>query len=153
MPRTITAEREGIALDALLWRVHGVRGRGLLEDTYALNPGLAGLGMHLPIGATVIIPDLPEQASENHLDGQDMSAAMKPYLISAEVTDKEGTGIRKGATMADEDRTVKRDSIHVEHGCQHPGWKKCGSSGYYCGKGATVWFCLDHRPVDGRKCQ
>lgn len=63
MPRTITAEREGIALDALLWRVHGVRGRGLLEDTYALNPGLAGLGMHLPIGATVIIPDLPEQAS------------------------------------------------------------------------------------------
>ncbi len=55
MPRTIIVEREGLALDALLWRVHGVRGRGLLEDSYALNPGLAGLGMHLPIGATVII--------------------------------------------------------------------------------------------------
>lgn len=63
MPRTITIEREGITLDALLWRVHGVRGRGLLEETYAINTGLAAVGMLLPQGTVVIIPDLPVQAT------------------------------------------------------------------------------------------
>lgn len=63
MPRTITVEREGVTLDALLWRVHGVRGRGLLEETYAINPGLAAVGMLLPQGAIVTIPDLPVQAT------------------------------------------------------------------------------------------
>lgn len=59
MPQTITVRREGVALDALLWRVHGIKGRGLLEQTYAANPGLASAGMFLPIGTSVFIPDLP----------------------------------------------------------------------------------------------
>ncbi len=63
MPQTITIHREDVALDALLWRVHGIKGRSLLEQTYATNPGLASAGMFLPLGTQVVIPDLPAEQS------------------------------------------------------------------------------------------
>lgn len=40
-------------------------------------------------------------------------------------------------------------SIHEDHWCQHPGCKKWGSFGYDRGKGATDWWCMEHRPAAG----
>lgn len=47
----------------------------------------------------------------------------------------------------------KPASVHVEHWRQRPGCKKWGSFGYDRGKGATDWFCLDHRPAEGSRYQ
>jgi phage tail protein X len=63
MPKTITIQREDVVLDALLWRLFGVRGRRLLEETYELNPGLASRDLFLPIGTQVLIPDLPAETA------------------------------------------------------------------------------------------
>lgn len=63
MPEIVTIRGEGIALDLLLHRRYGVRGRQLLEQTYELNPGLASLGDYLPLGTVVVIPDLPAASS------------------------------------------------------------------------------------------
>ena len=59
MTEMITIAGEGITLDLLLWRRHGVRGQGLVADALTLNPGLAALRPVLPLGTVVIIPDLP----------------------------------------------------------------------------------------------
>ncbi|MCL4674446.1 MAG: tail protein X [Pararhodobacter sp.] len=59
MAETIIIRGEGITLDLILWRCHGVRGQALVERALALNPGLAALGPVLPLGAAVVIPDLP----------------------------------------------------------------------------------------------
>jgi phage tail protein X len=59
MSQAITVKGEGITLDLLLYRVHGVAGQGLLEQTLDLNPGLGATGPVLPLGAAVIVPDLP----------------------------------------------------------------------------------------------
>lgn len=58
---TIIVRGEGITLDLILWRRHGVRGQALVADTLSINPGLAALGPFIPLGASVIIPDLPPQ--------------------------------------------------------------------------------------------
>lgn len=60
---TITVKAEGTTLDLLLWRRYGVRGQGLLEETYALNPGLAARGPELPLGTVVTLPALPVAAA------------------------------------------------------------------------------------------
>ncbi|MBN9046217.1 MAG: tail protein X [Rhizobiales bacterium] len=62
---TIVVGGDHITLDLLLWRRYGVRGRSLVESTLALNPGLARLGVIIPPGTTVTIPDLPPET-----DGQ-----------------------------------------------------------------------------------
>ncbi|WP_447936956.1 tail protein X [Thermomonas fusca] len=54
---------QGDTLDALLWR-HAGRTAGLLEATLLANPGLAGLGVVLPHGAVVEIPDQAMRAAE-----------------------------------------------------------------------------------------
>lgn len=59
MAETITVRGEGITVDLLLWRKYGVRGRGVVEATFALNPGLAALGPILPLGTLVTLADLP----------------------------------------------------------------------------------------------
>lgn len=59
MADTITVRGEGITVDLLLWRKYGVKGRALVEATFALNPGLAALGPFLPLGTTVTLADLP----------------------------------------------------------------------------------------------
>lgn len=56
---TIIVRGEGITLDLLLWRRHGVRGQALVEEALDLNPGLAALGAVLPLGTAVMLPDLP----------------------------------------------------------------------------------------------
>lgn len=58
----MTIKGEGISLDLLLWRIHGVRGQELVEAGLELNPGLSGLGAVLPLGTVVTIPDLPVES-------------------------------------------------------------------------------------------
>ena len=55
----ITVQRTRTTLDLLLWRQHGVAGMALLEQTLELNPGVADLGIELPVGTVVRLPDLP----------------------------------------------------------------------------------------------
>ena len=47
--------RAGDMLDAILWRNRG-RTQGLVEETFALNPGLADLGPVLPAGVEIVLP-------------------------------------------------------------------------------------------------
>lgn len=61
MPETVTVRGEGISLDLLLWRRHGVRGQGLVVAALELNQGLAGLGPVLPLGTVVKLPELPPE--------------------------------------------------------------------------------------------
>lgn len=61
MHETIIVRGEGITLDLILWRRHGVRGQALVADTLSISPGLAALGPILPLGTSVTIPDLPPQ--------------------------------------------------------------------------------------------
>lgn len=57
---TVTVQGTPILLDQLLWRRYGVAGQTLLEKTLELNPGLAGAGAVLAIGAVIILPAQPE---------------------------------------------------------------------------------------------
>ena len=59
MPQSIPVRGDNITVDLLLHRVRGVRGRELIAETLRLNPGLAALGLYIPPGTTVIVPDLP----------------------------------------------------------------------------------------------
>ncbi|SAI47410.1 Phage Tail Protein X [Bordetella ansorpii] len=52
--------QQGDTLDALCWR-HLRRTRGVVEQTYELNPGLADAGPILPHGQLV---ELPEPTTE-----------------------------------------------------------------------------------------
>ncbi|WP_019646954.1 tail protein X [Novispirillum itersonii] len=56
MPRTVTAW-QGETVDALVWRVTG--SSALTDAVFAANPGLADLGLFLPMGTPVVIPDAP----------------------------------------------------------------------------------------------
>ncbi|MEN5300255.1 tail protein X [Brucella sp. TWI559] len=57
----ITVKSEGITLDLLLWRAYGVRGRSLLEEALTINTDLAALGVIIPLGTKVVLPDLPPE--------------------------------------------------------------------------------------------
>jgi phage tail protein X len=59
MPQTIEVKGDNLTADLLLWRIHGVRGQGLVEEMLELNPGLVAKGLLLIPGDTVIVPDLP----------------------------------------------------------------------------------------------
>ncbi|MFN4098137.1 MAG: tail protein X [Pararhodobacter sp.] len=61
MTDRLLVEGEGITLDLILWRRHGVRGRALVEATLELNPGLSGAGTVLPLGTSIEVPRLPER--------------------------------------------------------------------------------------------
>tara|TARA_R110002020_G_scaffold266483_32_gene481468 strand:- start:12519 stop:12740 length:222 start_codon:yes stop_codon:yes gene_type:complete len=63
MAETITIRGEGITLDLLLWRRHGVRGRELVASSFAANPGLAEKGPFLPLGTVVSLPEMPKRTS------------------------------------------------------------------------------------------
>jgi phage tail protein X len=62
-PRFIYAHRNE-TLDALIWRARGL-GSGAVEKVLAANPGLAGMGTHLPEGHPVFIPDLGDVRTLN----------------------------------------------------------------------------------------
>lgn len=57
MPRTVIA-LQGDTVDLLCLRHLGATA-GVTEATYRLNPGLADLGLILPLGRAVTLPDLP----------------------------------------------------------------------------------------------
>ncbi len=63
MADPVTVKGEGTTLDLLLWRIYGVRGREILPQTLAINPGLAGLGPEIPLNTVVKIPDLPSRTT------------------------------------------------------------------------------------------
>ncbi|MCG6115117.1 MAG: tail protein X [Mesorhizobium sp.] len=63
MADRLRVEGEGITLDLILWRRHGVRGRRLVEPALALNPGLAGACTVLPLGTEIVLPELSEVAA------------------------------------------------------------------------------------------
>ena len=56
---TVTVEADGLTLDLVLWRAHGVAGQALLEETLDINPGLAAMGPYLPIGTRLRMPGPP----------------------------------------------------------------------------------------------
>lgn len=55
----LKVEGENITLDLLCHRIHGVRGREVVEQSFDLNPGLAAMGAILPLGTEVTIAELP----------------------------------------------------------------------------------------------
>lgn len=59
MAETIVIRGDGITLDLLLWRRFGRIGQSLVEATLALNPGLAALGVTLPLGTSIVLPEAP----------------------------------------------------------------------------------------------
>ncbi len=59
MAEKIVIRGEGITLDLLLWRRFGRIGQSLVEATHAINPGLAALGVFLPLGTSVVLPEPP----------------------------------------------------------------------------------------------
>ena len=56
---TLTVTSEKTPLDLLLWRQYKREVKGLVEDTLARNPGLAELGVYLPVGAQVTVAPPP----------------------------------------------------------------------------------------------
>jgi phage tail protein X len=58
----IAIARDGETLDAICWRELGRTG-GVVEQSLALNPGLADLGPALPAGTEVTLPD-PAQLAQ-----------------------------------------------------------------------------------------
>jgi len=50
---TLTVIAEQTTLDLLLWRRYKRDVQGLVEDTLSRNPGLARLGVYLPVGLKV----------------------------------------------------------------------------------------------------
>lgn len=58
---TIVVRGDAIPLDLLIWRRFKTATPGLVERALALNPGLADLGVMIPVGTSVLIPvDAPD---------------------------------------------------------------------------------------------
>lgn len=57
MAETVTIAGQGISIDLLLWRKWGEGGRKLLAQVQDLNPGISALGVFLPPGTVVILPE------------------------------------------------------------------------------------------------
>ncbi|MCT8999226.1 tail protein X [Chelativorans intermedius] len=58
---TITVQDDQMTLDLLLWRRFRRQIPGIVERTLKMNPGLADLGIFLPLGTKVIVPiDQPD---------------------------------------------------------------------------------------------
>jgi phage tail protein X len=53
MIETLTVIAEQTTLDLLLWRRYRREVPGLIEDTLRRNPGLAKIGLFLPVGMTI----------------------------------------------------------------------------------------------------
>lgn len=52
-------------IDAICWRYYG-RSTGVVELVLAANPDIGSLGVFLPMGTTVILPDIetPQQTKQ-----------------------------------------------------------------------------------------
>lgn len=56
MARTVTVVEDGVTVDLLVWRELG-RTAGAVEQVLDANPGLADLGLVLPLLTAVVLPD------------------------------------------------------------------------------------------------
>ena len=52
----ITVEGDGLTVSLLVWRRFHRAMPGLVEQVYAMNPGLAAYGVILPLGTSVLLP-------------------------------------------------------------------------------------------------
>lgn len=57
----VTVNQAGITVSAVVWRRFRAARPGLVERVYALNPGLADLGVLLPAGTTFLLPVDPAE--------------------------------------------------------------------------------------------
>lgn len=55
----IATTRKGETLDALCYRIYGTAYTGYVEGILGQNPGLAALGVKLPHGTQITMPDPP----------------------------------------------------------------------------------------------
>ncbi|KAA8734922.1 phage tail protein [Acinetobacter qingfengensis] len=64
MTQTITAIQND-TIDSICWRYYG-RSAGVVEKVLEANPKLADIGVILPIGTEVILPDIdtPQQTKQ-----------------------------------------------------------------------------------------
>ncbi len=53
----IKVTRERMTVELLVWQTFGRQDSMLVERTFALSPGLAGLGTILPIGTELELPE------------------------------------------------------------------------------------------------
>jgi len=58
----LVVQRTRTTLDLLLWRQHGVSGQSLIEHALAANPGVADLGVELPLGTVLFLPEMAAPA-------------------------------------------------------------------------------------------
>ena len=65
MSQTITAMQND-TIDAICWRHYG-RSAGVVEQVLEANPQLAEYDVFLPMGTTVVLPDItsPEQVQQS----------------------------------------------------------------------------------------
>jgi len=61
MIEKLTVVAEQTTLDLLLWRRFRREVPGLIEDTLRRNPGLAKIGIYLPVGMTINIQTPPPE--------------------------------------------------------------------------------------------
>ncbi|MDN5622049.1 MAG: tail protein X [Acinetobacter sp.] len=64
MSRTVTAVQND-TIDSICWRYYG-RSSGVVEAVLEANPNLADVGVFLPIGTSLILPDIdsPQQTKQ-----------------------------------------------------------------------------------------
>ncbi|PZU93134.1 MAG: phage tail protein [Chelatococcus sp.] len=53
--------RDAMTLDLVIWQAFGRQDEQLVEQTLALNPGLAAAGTVLPVGLEIMLPEPPAQ--------------------------------------------------------------------------------------------
>lgn len=57
----------GLTVSRLIWNRFQAPLRGTLGRIYDLNPGLAGMGTHIPVGTTVLLP-VPDDADDQVIE-------------------------------------------------------------------------------------
>jgi len=60
---TVYRTSQGDTLDFVCWKFYGQQS-GAVELVLAANPGLADLGVVMPIDTVLTLPDLPKPATE-----------------------------------------------------------------------------------------
>ena len=68
MMATIYTTRQDEVLDAICHRHYG-RTREVTEIVLAANPGLAALGVVMPFGTPIVLPDIAQQSKRRPLVG------------------------------------------------------------------------------------
>lgn len=56
---SVKVVQDGMTVDLLIWRAFSRQDQLLVEQTIAINPGLATLGTILPVGTIVTLPEPP----------------------------------------------------------------------------------------------